>query len=173
MTSVADKVAELAVMKHEVDTDATRVYESIKEWTRSQRSLKVRLLRWLRPWKAPVLHPSIPFRPLWWRVIVMIKPPETISKGGIIKARITTDAEQFLTYVGMVVWAGSLAYKAETRAGLKMSREWNPKPGDTVVFFKNAGTRFATIDGLQFVQLADSEIWGPTETPEKLDTMSL
>lgn len=173
MSSVADKVAELAVMKHEVDSDAAKHYESIHEWCMRQRSWKVRLWNWLRPWHTPVLHPSIPFRPLWWRVVVMIKPPETISKGGIIKARITTDAEQFLTYVGMVVYAGRLAYKAKTRAGLRMSREHNPKLGDTVVFFKNAGTRFATIDGLQFVQLADTEIWGPTDQPEKLDTMSL
>lgn len=173
MSSVADKVADLAILKHEVDSEAAKAYDSIRAWCIDQRSWKTRLSNALHPWRPPVLHPMIPFRPLWWRVIVMIKPPETISKGGIIKASITTDAEQFLTYVGMVVFTGRTAYTAKTRAGIKMSREWNPKLGDTVVFFKNAGTRFATVDGLQFVQLADSEIWGPTDHPERIDTMAL
>jgi len=78
-----------------------------------------------------------------------------------------------LTYTGMVVAVGSLAYKAKTRAGLKLSREDNPKLCDKVVFYKNAGTRFRTIDGMQFVLITDTEMWGETDQPERLDTLAI
>jgi co-chaperonin GroES (HSP10) len=169
MTSVADTVADLVLIKHDVDSEARKAYESIRAWCMHQRTWKVRLWNSLRPWHTPT-HPAIPMRPLYWRVLVMIKPPETVTKGGIIKASITTDAEQFLTYVGMVVAHGRLAFKSKTRANVKLQHEKNPRLGDDVVFFKNAGTRFATIDGFQFVMLSDTELWSVTEDPAKLDT---
>jgi hypothetical protein len=41
------------------------------------------------------------------------------------------------------------------------------------VFYKNAGTRFRTIDGMQFVQITDTEMWGETDQPERLDTLAI
>jgi co-chaperonin GroES (HSP10) len=111
--------------------------------------------------------------PKYWRLLVMIREPEDVTEWGFKFMRETTDIESYLTYVGMVVAHGKLAFKAVTRAGLRLSREDNPKLGDKVVFYKNAGTRFRTIDGLQFVLITDTEVWGVTDEPERLDTLAI
>ncbi len=103
----------------------------------------------------------------------MIREPGETTEWGFQLMRESIDIESYLTYVGMVVAVGKLAYKAKTRAGLKLSDEDNPKLGDKVVFYKNAGTRFRTIDGLQFVQITDTEMWGETDQPERLDTLAI
>jgi len=103
----------------------------------------------------------------------MIREPEETTAWGFQLTRETRDIEAYLTYTGMVVAIGRLAYKAKTRAGLRLKHEDNPKLGDKVVFYKNAGTRFRTIDGLQFVLITDTEMWGETDQPERLDTLAI
>ncbi len=171
MRSVAVEVADLAVERAKQTQAVNATYDEIKAWTRDQRQWYVRLGNWLL--RRHPIHPMVPMRPLYWRVLVMIRKPDEMTEGGIIIVRDTLDAEAYLTYVGMVVAHGRLAFKAKTRAGIKLSKEKVPKVGDIVVFYKNAGTRFMTTDGHMFVLLSDTELWAETKNPERLDTMAL
>lgn len=172
MTETAEQVVDLVVASDTKARAANAIYDEIDEWCANQRRWRVRLRNFLRPWHTP-RAPHVPFRPLYWRCLVMIREPEDATDWGFQLLRESKDIEMYLTYTGMVVAVGKLAYKAKTRAGLKLSDEDNPKLGDKVVFYKNAGTRFRTIDGLQFVQITDTEMWGETDEPERLDTLAI
>ena len=172
MTEAAEQVVDLVVASDTKAKAANAKYDEIEEWCADQRRWQVRLRNFLRPWHTP-RAPHVPFRPLYWRCLVMIREPEEITEWGFQMMRESRDIESYLTYAGMVVAVGRLAYKAKTRAGLKLSDEDNPKLGDKVVFYKNAGTRFRTIDGLQFVLITDTEVWGVTDEPERLDTLAI
>ena len=171
MRSVAEEVADLAVYRAEQAQAVNATYDEIMAWARHQRQWYVRLGNWLL--RRYPIHPMVPMRPLYWRVLVMIRKPDEMTEGGILIVKDTLDAEAYLTYVGMVVAQGRLAYKAKTRAGVKLSGEKTPKVGEIVVFYKNAGTRFITTDGHMFVLLSDTELWAETKNPERLDTMAL
>ena len=172
MSETAEQVVDLVVARDVKAKAANAVYDEIAEWCADHRRWQVRLSNFLRPWRKP-RAPHVPFRPLYWRCLVMIREPDETTEWGFQLTRETRDIEAYLTYTGMVVAVGSLAYKAKTRAGLKLSREDNPKLGDKVVFYKNAGTRFRTIDGMQFVLITDTEMWGETDQPERLDTLAI
>ncbi len=171
MRSVAVEVADLAVARAEQTEAVNATYDEIMAWARNQRQWYVRLGNWLL--RRHPLHPMVPMRPLYWRVLVMIRKPDEKTAGGILIVRDTLDAEAYLTYVGMMVAHGKLAFKAKTRAGIWLSKERTPKLGEIVVFYKNAGTRFITTDGHMFVLLSDTELWAETKNPERLDTMAL
>lgn len=170
--SAANAVVDLIVDDDAKAKAANAVYEEIAIWCEHQRKWRVRVWNWLRPWHHPVA-PHLPMVPKYWRLLVMIRKPEQVTKSGIVLMKGTTEIEEYLTYVGMVVGIGKLAFKAVTRAQLKLRKERNPKLGEQVVFYKNAGTRFQTIDGLQFVLITDTEIWGVTDQPERLDTLAI
>lgn len=172
MSETAEQVVDLVVASDTKAKAANAIYDEIAAWCADQRRWQVRLRNFLRPWRKP-RAPHVPFRPLYWRCLVMIREPEETTEWGFQFIRESRDIESYLTYAGMVVAVGSLAYKAKTRAGLKLSDEDNPKLGDKVVFYKNAGTRFRTIDGLQFVLITDTEMWGETDQPERLDTLAI
>lgn len=170
--AAVSEVVDLVVAQDSKAKAANAIYDEIEQWCNEQRRWTTRLWNWLRPWHTPVA-PHIPMVPKYWRLLVMIREPEDVTEQGIILMRETVDIESYLTYVGMVVAHGKLAFKAVTRAKLKLRREANPKLGDKVVFYKNAGTRFKTIDGLQFVLITDTEVWGVTDEPKRLDTLAI
>lgn len=170
--TTAAEVVDLIVKDDAKAKAANAIYDEIAEWCSHQNKWHVRLWNWLRPWHEPVA-PHLPMVPKYWRLMVMIRKPEEVTEQGIVLMRGTTEIEELLTYVGMVVAIGGLAFKAKTRAGLKLSKERNARLGDQVVFYKNAGTRFATKDGLQFVIITDTEIWGVTKEPDRLDALAL
>ncbi len=172
MNQAVEKVIDLAIADDSEAKAANAIYDEIERWCENQRRWQTRLWNWLRPWYHPAA-PHLPMRPLYWRLLVMIREPEEITDGGIIVMRATRDIEAYLTYVGMLVGIGGLAYKAVTRAQLRLKDERNPKLGDKVVFFKHAGTRFRTMDGLQFVMLTETELWGETDDPKRLDTLAV
>ena len=176
MSEAADQVhalAEITAERAEQVEAINATYDDIRAWCLRQSKWWVRLWNWLRPWYDS-MHPALPMRPLYWRVLVMIRrPEETYGESKIVLIKDSLDAEAYLTYVGMVVAHGRLAYKATTRAGLKLRKEKNPRLGEIVVFYKNAGTRFMTTDGHMFVLLSETELWAVTDKPERLDTMAL
>lgn len=171
MSAVVENFAEIAAERAKQTQAVNADYEDIRAWCLQQRKWQVRLGNWLL--RRQPTHPKLPMVPKYWRVLVMIRKPDEMTPGGIVIVRDSLDAEAYLTYVGMVVAHGNLAFKAKTRAGLKLANERNPKLGDVVVFYKNAGSRFMTTDGAMFVLLSDTEIWATTEAPERLDTMAL
>lgn len=172
MSETAESVVDLVIHNDAKAKAANAIYDEIAIWCKHQRRWEIRLWNWLRPWHTPVT-PHVPMVPKYWRLLVMIREPEEVTSGGIVIMRETREVEAYLTYVGMVVAIGKLAFKAKTRAGLKLRQEDNPRLGEQVVFYKNAGTRFKTIDGLQFVLITDTEIWGVTDEPERLDTLAI
>lgn len=172
MNDTAEQVVDLAIHRDAKAKAANAVYDEIAKWCANQRRWQVRLWNFLRPWHTPVA-PHIPMIPKYWRCLLMIREPEEVTDWGFELMRETTDIESYLTYVAMLVAHGKLAFKAKTRAGLKLRQEDNPNLGDTIVFYKNAGTRFKTIDGLQFVLITDTEIWGVTDEPGRLDTLAI
>lgn len=172
-----ESAAEAAVVDLVIASDAkakaaNAVYDEIAKWCANQRRWQMRLWNFLRPWHTPVA-PHVPMVPKYWRLLLMIREPEEVTEGGIVIMRETRDIESYLTYVGMVVAHGKLAFKAVARNGLKLKHEDNAKLGDQVVFYKNAGTRFKTMDGLQFVIITDTEVWGVTDEPGRLDTLAI
>lgn len=143
----------------EVTTDADRIYKEMVERKET--------------YEAALLKPP-PFQPIYWRVLVQIDRPQEVTDSGIMVLTQTLEDEMYLKYVGKVVAIGSLAFQAETRAGLKLCEETHlPKIGDYAVFYKNSGNRFETHDGRQYVLISDSEIWGVTETPDELDCLAI
>lgn len=171
MSAVVENIADLAVERAKQTQAVNADYDDIRAWCLTQRKWYNRLRAWLT--RRQPTHPKLPMVPKYWRVLVMIRKPDEMTTGGILIIKDTLDAEAYLTYVGMVVAHGNLAFKAKTRAGLRLTRENNPRLGDVVVFYKNAGSRFMTTDGAMFVLLSDTEIWATTEAPERLDTMAL
>lgn len=106
-------------------------------------------------------------KPLLWRVLIQPYEPPRSTKGGIILADETIDNTRLLTVVGKVVAMGSLAFKAETKSGLKLHEEGNaPEVGDWVLYGTYAGQRIKLTDGRQFVVLNDDEIVARIEQPE-------
>ncbi len=172
MSETAAEVVDLIVASDAKAKAANAVYDEIAKWCANQRRWQTRLWNFLRPWHTP-MAPHIPMVPKYWRLLLMIREPEDVTDWGFEFMQATKDIESYLTYVGMVVAHGKLAFKAVTRAGLNLRNEDNPKLGDKVVFYKNAGTRFKTRDGLQFVLITDTEVWGVTDEPERLDTLAI
>lgn len=170
--AAVEQVVDLLVQDDAKAKAANAIYDEIAEWCAQQRRWKTRLWNFLRPWYEPIA-PHLPMVPKYWRVLVMIREPELVTESGLVLLRETRNIEAYLTYVGMVVATGKLAFKAVTRAKLKLKDENNPRLGDQVVFYKNAGTRFMTTDGLQFVLITDTEIWGVTDEPKRLDTLAM
>ena len=172
MNEQAAEVIDLVIASDAKAKAANAVYDEIAKWCANQRRWQTRLWNFVRPWHMPVA-PHLPMAPKYWRLLLMIREPETVTESGLVLLRQTTDIESYLTYVGMLVAHGKLSFKAKTRAGLRLRRENNAKLGDKIVFYKNAGTRFKTRDGLQFVLITDTEVWGVTDDPERLDMLAI
>ena len=66
------EVVDLAIYQDSKAKAANAKYDEIEQWCENQRRWSVRLWNWLRPWHY-VQAPHIPFRPLYWRVLVMIR----------------------------------------------------------------------------------------------------
>lgn len=98
--------------------------------------------------------------PVGWRVVVRPRPPEKVTKGGII--RLDADTQTLTETVGKVVAVGSQAWKDET----KFDGPWADR-GDTVMFGKYAGKRFE-YGGVKYVLLNDDEIIARIPDPAKI-----
>ena len=74
MSETAEQVVDLVVAQDVKATAANAIYDEIAEWCADQRRWQVRLANFLRPWRRP-RAPHVPFRPLYWRCLVMIREP--------------------------------------------------------------------------------------------------
>ncbi len=112
---------------------------------------------------------SPPVQPVLWRVLIEPIPAQEQTEGGIILPEQVQDAEGALTCVGRVAAMGSLAFRAETKAGMRLADEVNrPKLGWYVVFNQYAGQKIWSRDGREFRIVNDTEILAVTETPDEL-----
>ncbi len=84
-----------------------------------------------------------------------------VSRGGIVLAQQTQDAEQYLTYIGKILAVGDLAFTSEKFKG----QEHFPKVGDWVGYGKHAGQPMM-FRGLRLVTLNDDNILFTVPNPE-------
>lgn len=93
--------------------------------------------------------------PTEFKVLVLPKAVEEITRGGIILAAQTADSEKFATIEGTIVAVSHLAFTYATEG------EWagkKPKPGDRVIFAKYAGVRHKARDGQEYLLVNDKDI---------------
>jgi len=98
-------------------------------------------------------------RPVGYKLLVSIPKAEKTFASGIVKADMTTHAEEVATVVGFVVAMGNEAYKDKT----KFIEPWC-RVGDFVLMRAYSGTRFYIHDE-EFRMLNDDGIEGVVEDP--------
>ena len=117
--------------------------------------------------KVDEAFPYVDFgvRPLGSRVLVQIRRPKTMSKGGILFSDYSKDAEQDNTQVAKVISVGPLAYRNRNTMELWPEGAWC-KEGDIVFVPKYAGARWrreipnANGEKVEFVIFNDLDIIG-------------
>jgi co-chaperonin GroES (HSP10) len=109
----------------------------------------------------PDVHPGI--QPFGSRVLVQIRTPRRVSRGGIILSAETQDTEKWNTQVAKVISVGPLAFKNRDTQKTWPEGEWC-KPGDFVRVPKYGGDRWEVPvnknDSAMFVIFNDLDIIG-------------
>lgn len=93
--------------------------------------------------------------PTEFKVLILPKEVEQVSKGGIILSSQTVDAEKAMTIEGEIIAVSHLAFTYATEA------EWGgkkPAPGQRVIFAKYAGVRHKAKDGQEYLLVNDKDI---------------
>jgi co-chaperonin GroES (HSP10) len=107
------------------------------------------------------VHPGI--QPFGSRVLVQIRTPRRVSRGGIILSAETQDTEKWNTQVAKVISVGPLAFKNRDTQKTWPEGEWC-KPGDFVRVPKYGGDRWEVPvnknDSAMFVIFNDLDIIG-------------
>lgn len=102
-------------------------------------------------------------QPFGSRVLVQIRTPRKVTKGGIILATDTKDTEKWNTQVAKVIGVGPLAYKNRDTQQAWPEGDWC-KPGDFVRVPKYGGDRWEVPltkdDSAMFVIFNDLDIIG-------------
>lgn len=103
--------------------------------------------------------------PQLWRLLVAPVRPRRETKGGIILADETLDAQDILTYIGRVVALGPLVgKKPEWPEG-----SYDIKVGDWVVFGRHGGQRFE-FKGVKLLLIDDDAIMAKAAGPDGFRT---
>ena len=109
----------------------------------------------------PPVDPGV--RPFGSRVLVQIRTPKRVSKGGIILAEDTRDTEKWNTQVAKVISLGPLAFKNRDTMQAWPEGDWC-HPGDFVRVPKYGGDRWEVPvtrdDNAMFVIFNDLDIIG-------------
>lgn len=100
------------------------------------------------------LKRSMKIQPIEFNVLVKPQDVEKKTKGGIILADQTTEADKYAQQRGTIEAVSPLAFSyGDWPAGTVL-----PKPGDEVFFGKYAGTLVKDDDGNEFRLVKDKEI---------------
>jgi co-chaperonin GroES (HSP10) len=109
----------------------------------------------------PEVHPGV--QPFGSRILVQIRTPRKVSRGGIILSAETQDTEKWNTQVAKVVSVGPLAFKNRNTQEAWPEGSWC-KPGDFVRVPKYGGDRWEVPinknDSAMFVIFNDLDIIG-------------
>ena len=109
----------------------------------------------------PDVNPGV--QPFGSRVLVQIRTPRKVTKGGIILSSDTQDTEKWNTQVAKVVSVGSLAFRNRTTQEFWPEGAWCV-PGDFVRVPKYGGDRWEVVidrdDSAMFVIFNDLDIIG-------------
>lgn len=93
--------------------------------------------------------------PVEHKVLVLPKPVEEKTKGGIILSDVTRDSAKYAEMEGSIVAVAPGAFNYLTED------EWQgqkPKPGDRIIIAKYAGVRVRGADGVEYVLVNDKDI---------------
>ena len=103
-------------------------------------------------------------QPTGYRVLILPRGRDAVTKGGIQLAKETIDKDSIASVVGYVVAVGPDAYKDPNKF---TEGDWC-KEGDWILFGRYAGARFK-IDGGEMRLLNDDEILALLPDPEAVD----
>lgn len=103
-------------------------------------------------------------QPTGYRILILPRGRDPVTKGGIQLARETIDKDSIASVVGYVVAVGPDAYRDPNKFP---EGSWC-KQGDWVLFGRYAGARFK-IDGGEMRLLNDDEILATLPDPEAVD----
>jgi co-chaperonin GroES (HSP10) len=99
--------------------------------------------------------------PTEFKVLILPKEVEEVTKGGIILAKQTTETEKYATIEGEIIAMSHLAFTYAT------ADEWGnnkPRPGQRVIFAKYAGVRHKAKDGKEYLLVNDKDIVATVES---------
>jgi co-chaperonin GroES (HSP10) len=109
----------------------------------------------------PDVHPGV--QPFGSRVLVQIRTPRKVTRGGIILSSETQDTERWNTQIAKVISVGPLAFKNRNPQEAWPEGEWC-KTGDFVRVPKYGGDRwevpFNKNDSAMFVIFNDLDVIG-------------
>lgn len=109
----------------------------------------------------PDVNPGV--QPFGSRVLIQIRTPRKVTRGGIILSSETQDTEKWNTQVAKVISVGPLAFKNRNTQESWPEGDWC-KPGDFVRVPKYGGDRwevaFTKNDSAMFVIFNDLDIIG-------------
>lgn len=112
--------------------------------------------------------------PFMWRILVMPVQPRQVSKGGIVLARVTQDAESHLQFVGKIAAVGPLAFRSWKlcsgigdfiRVLMGKTIAAAPKVGDWVVHGRYTGQR-CEFKNTRLIMMNDDEVLAKCASPQ-------
>lgn len=98
-------------------------------------------------------------KPLFWHVLIEMRPPEEKSKGGIVLTADIQEADLHLCPVGRVADLGPLAFKTKTSGGHDYAVHANDVTvGTNVLVARKIGVPIKMRDGRYYQLVNDYEI---------------
>jgi chaperonin GroES len=112
----------------------------------------------------PVLHLNTSgIFPTEFKVLILPKPVEEKTAGGIIVPDGVKEKEEYATTRGTVIAVSPFAFDYIEEKKWLSANAQKPKAGDTVLYARYAGTRPKGKDGKEYVLLDDRDICATIE----------
>lgn len=106
--------------------------------------------------------------PFGWRMFVMPVQIKKVSKGGIILASQSIDAQLWLHAIGRIVALGPACFRSRRYTDMGMTRDMFPNVGDLIIYSAKTPTRF-NYKGVNLIVLNDDQFLARNPDPETLD----
>lgn len=98
--------------------------------------------------------------PIEFKVVILPKKVEEVTKGGVYLPDSAVDSEKFSTTKGKVIAVSGLAFNYATPDEYETLGGKKPKPGQTVHYAKYAGVWIKGDDGVEYLVVNDKDILG-------------
>ena len=96
--------------------------------------------------------------PTEYKVMILPKEVEEVTKGGIILATQTTQSEKYATIEGTIVAKSPLAFTYAKDEEWAAANAVPPAVGQRVIFAKYAGVRHKAKDGKEYLLVNDKDV---------------
>lgn len=101
--------------------------------------------------------------PIEFKVLIDPTPIETTTKGGVILADMTKEAEKFAQVKGRIVARSPHAFSYVDAEEWAAANTEKPEPGQIVLYAKYAGVRVKGKDGKEYLLINDKDICATIE----------